>query len=69
MKAEAAAMVYVAYGLTPPAALLGTNGETPVNDGSWTKDEVKRLLCDFQFIHGTFGNARIISYKICVAQL
>jgi hypothetical protein len=59
VKVEAVSMVQAAYGLTPPAALLAADGvndgETPADDGTWTRDEVKRLLKEFQFIRGTFN--------------
>jgi hypothetical protein len=57
VKVEAVSMVQAAYGLTPPAALLGADGsEALEDDGTWTRDEVKRLLKDYQFIRGTFAN-------------
>jgi hypothetical protein len=69
VKGEAITMVQVAYGLIPPPALLGGDGETPVDDGSFTKAEVTRLLADFQFIRGPFGTVRIIFCNLHTAQL
>jgi hypothetical protein len=62
VKLEAANMVQTAYGLTPPAALLDADNtdssETPADDGTWTRNEVKRLLKDYQFVRGTFNKVR-----------
>jgi hypothetical protein len=58
---EAVAIVPDAYGLTPPAALLAVDGsEALADDGSFVRNEVVRLLKDFQFIRWTFGTVRTI---------
>jgi hypothetical protein len=56
-------MVPVAYGLRLPTALLSAEDGDPQNaidEQTFIKAEVARLLKDFQFIRGTFGNVHII---------
>jgi hypothetical protein len=63
VKSDAVGMVPVAYGLRLPTALLSAEDGDPQNaidEHTFIKTEVARLLKDFQFIRGTFGNVCII---------